>query len=133
MVDAATTDGKVEEWGTMDNKKVLGISTLSDGRIEVLWEPVDENIPEDMEYLSSRSDLPISKTETQAKFRDDPMHYIFDKSGLWSGIRCPKEIWARYLSSDTKGEAAWKQNDVEAFYKKLEAAPNKLVLLPKAE
>ena len=136
-------------WGMMDGKKIISVSNLSDGRIELLWEPVDEAIPEEMEYLAARTNLPVSRTETQARFRDDPMHYIFDERGWWRGIRCHKETWGTYMSKtvptgmsrcaadgqtmtsfETKG---WTKEEVEAFYEKVKKSPEKSVVLPKAE
>lgn len=66
---------------------------LADERVEINWDPVDIDIPEELEYLSNRHELPTHRTEMQAILKGAPIEYLFTQQGLWRGVRCPWAVW----------------------------------------
>jgi hypothetical protein len=109
-------------WGVMDGLLVTEVFVLADGRIEVNWLPVDRAIPEEIEYLSDRTDLPVHRTQMQSILRDASVHYLFSPDNLWRGIRCSKEFWCLFMRA--KG---WLDANVDEFIKDLERAPKKKI------
>jgi hypothetical protein len=110
-------------WGIMDGLEVTEVFRLADGRIEINWKPVDRMIPDEIEYLSDRQTIPVSRTQMQAILRDAETHYLFSDDNLWRGIRCSKEFWGLFLRS-----RGYKDNDVTSFEENLKLAPEKKII-----
>lgn len=122
VVGEGRIDGSVV-WGVMDGLLVTEIFVLADGRIEVNWAPVDRAIPEEIEYLSDRSDLQVHRTQMQAVLREASVHYLFSPDNMWRGIRCSKEFWCLYMRA--KG---WGDTEVNQFIEDLSRAPKKKIV-----
>lgn len=120
METQATAD---QDWGTLGKVQIISVYLLADERIEINWVPQDMEIPEEIEYLSERSDMSVSRTQVQAKMRDDAMHYLFTDEALLRGIRCPLVAWTLYMKSQGKTDA-----DVEAFKERVKNGPKKRIV-----
>ena len=107
-------------WDPMDGLLITEVFLLGDGRIEVNWVPVDRAIPEEIEYLSERAELPVMRTQMQARLKDAEIHYLFSPDNNWRGIRCPKKVWALYMKS-----RGWTDEQVADFEARADKAPKK--------
>lgn len=78
---------------------IVDVYQLEDGRMEVIWSPVDRAIDDELAYLAATVALPVSRTRNQASIKNDLIHYLFNRENLWYGIRCPKEVWRLFMKS----------------------------------
>jgi hypothetical protein len=83
---------------------IVDVFQLEDGRMEVTWAPTDHAIHDELAYLATTVEMPISRTSLQAKAKNDLMHYLFSRDNLWYGIRCPKSVWILFMKSQDISE-----------------------------
>lgn len=76
---------------------VTGFFQLGDGRMEVLWEPKDMEIPEEIEYLAKKAGMEIAQTLLQSRMKNDPVEYLFTPDVLLRGLRCPKQVFQLFM------------------------------------
>lgn len=130
--------GEQTTTGSVSSTNPLGVALketflLADGRVEINWEPVEMEPPEELEYLQERHDIPVYRTEMQAALKQAPIHYLFKEDvgpegqsiALWRGIRCPRIIWELLMRA--KGAS---DEQVAAWVAAVDAAPKKK-LIPK--
>lgn len=107
----------------VDGLKVTRIFQLNGGRMEVLWEPVDRVIDEEMQYLAKISDMNVSRTQAECRNVGDPVEYMLTREGLWYGVRCMPQVWQVFMKA--KG---FSDNDVAEFLKKWAKSPVKALI-----
>jgi hypothetical protein len=103
--------------------KVKEVCQLKDGRMEIIWEPVNIPIPEELSYLASRSPLPLARTQMRATAVPDNVEYVITKDGLWRGIRCIKDVWVLLMRTYDIP-----QKKIDAFIKAWTDSPVKTLI-----
>lgn len=102
---------------------ITGVYQLEDGRMEVTWDPTDNPIHDEFAYLATTVDLPVARTNQQARNKNDLMHYLFDRDNKWYGIRCPKAVWILFMKSQDIPETT-----VDSFIKAWTTSPIKKLI-----